>query len=334
MSMLLKYFLQIFLINIITNVIRIFHCVNFNNMHMNSQGNVLRTSNKIFPHFNNINNKKINQSNLYLFINYHHLYIQQKNINFFKNNNRIYSQYYKNEPFYNTSNPIFNYEILDLIKIYGRLADHSEHISQNISIDINKNKFNEVPKDSKNYNYTNSNSIKENENDGTKQSIIYRILKRVFYFFQGKNINDIKKKGYWFDHFLKYGEMNYADFKKSIKLLKFKWPKDAIFPSYNIFLFEKGISKNSDSPQIRTKVENYLQCQDINEHLLKTCFYCFGNGKEHITAYDVLDTFRKWHNYEKNKKKFKNNEKEGDYIDWFIFKNKIDLCAIKMHESV
>ncbi|CDU16919.1 conserved Plasmodium protein, unknown function [Plasmodium yoelii] len=331
--MLVKYFLQIFLISIITNVIRIFHCVNFNNMYMNSQNNILRTSNKFFPHLNNINNKKINQSNLNLFIKYHHLYIQQKNIHFFKNNNRIYSQYYKNEPLYNTSNPIFNYEILDIIKIYGRLADHSEHISHNISLDTNKNKL-KVSQDNKDYNYINNNSIEEDENDESKQNMIKYILKRVIYFFQGKNINDIKKKACWFDHFLKYGEMNYEGFKKNIKSLKFKWPKDAIFPSYNIFLFEKGLSKNSDSPQIRTKVENYLQLQDINEHVLKTCFYCFGNGKEYITAYDVLDTFREWHKNEKKKKNFKNNEKEGDYIDWFVFKNKIDLCAIKMHESV
>ncbi|VTZ67654.1 conserved Plasmodium protein, unknown function [Plasmodium chabaudi chabaudi] len=332
MSMLLKYFLQICLITIITKVIRISHCVNYNNMHMNSQGNILRSSNKFFPHANNINTKKINQSNLYLFIKHPHLYAQQKNIHLLKNNNRIYSQYYKNEPFYNTSNPIFNYEILDLIKIYGRLADHSDHISHNISIDINKNKTNELAKDNKDSNYANTNSIQANENGETNQSTINYIMKRVSYFFQGRNINNIKTKGCWFEHFLKYGEMNYTDFKKAIQVLKFKWPKDALFPSYNIFLFEKGLSKNSDSPQIRTKVENYLQCQDINEHLLKTCFYCFGNGKEHITAYDVLDTFRKWHNNEKNKN-FKNSEQEGDYIDWFIFKNKIDLCAIKMQES-
>ncbi|CRH03683.1 conserved Plasmodium protein, unknown function [Plasmodium relictum] len=261
-------------------------------------------------HLSSLNYK---QHKIYTYIKRPLLHINQRKLSYLKNNKNIYSKYYNNEPVYNTYNPILNYDVLDLIKVYGRLAEHSKYESLDIIINV------EVEKKKKYSNF----------------------LKKIFFFFKNHNHNDYNRV-LWFNHFSKYGKMNFTDFKNSLLQLKFKWPKDSIFPTYNIFLFEKGLSKNMDSPLIRKKVENYIQHQEINEEVLKSCFYCFSSGEEYITADDILNTFNEWKkddmNKKQNKKKkffffFKKYNTTNDSIDWFTFKNRIDLCTIKMHES-
>ncbi|CRG95954.1 conserved Plasmodium protein, unknown function [Plasmodium gallinaceum] len=253
------------------------------------------------------------QHKIYTYIKRPLLHINQRKLSYLKSNKNIYSKYYNNEPIYSTYNPILNYDVLDLIKVYGRLAEHSNYESLNIIINVN----------------------------GEKKKKYSDLFKNFFFFFKNNDHNNYNKV-LWFDHFSKYGKMNFTDFKNSLLKLRFKWPKDSLFPTYNIFLFEKGLSKNMDSPLIRKKVEKYIQHQEINEDVLKSCFYCFSSGKEYITADDILNTFNEWKENDKKKKKddkkksfsfFKKYNNTNDSIDWFTFKNNIDLCTIKLHES-
>ncbi|CAG9475390.1 conserved Plasmodium protein, unknown function [Plasmodium vivax] len=255
-------------------------------------------------------------------------HIHQRKINYLKNGSGIYSKYYNNEPVYNTYNPILNYEVLDLVKVFGRLAEHGQYESFNIAVDVGVNEEERLNGPDGQHGQTKRNT-----------SWLYKILAILKF----KNLYEHHKRGHWYWHFSQHGKMNFADFKKHLFLLKFKWPKDSLFPTYNIFLFERGLSKNADSPLIRSKVENYIQRQEINENLLKSCFFCFSEGKEYITARDILNTFLGWKKKgDKNERKerdtnffsfFKKATPEEDSIDWFTFKNKIDACTIRMHEG-
>ncbi|KJP88263.1 hypothetical protein AK88_02044 [Plasmodium fragile] len=265
----------------------------------------------------------------------HHAYIKpplfhihQRKINYLKNGNSIYSKYYNNEPVYNTYNPILNYEILDLVKVFGRLAEHGKYESLNIAVDVDINEQETL-------------NDPDGKNGQAKRNNSW--THKFVSIFKFKNFYEHDKRAYWYRHFAQKGKMNFEDFKKYLLLLKFKWPKDSLFPTYNMFLFEKGLSKNVDSPLIRSKVENYIQRQEINENLLKSCFFCFSEGKEYITAQDILNTFVGWKRKgDKNDRKdrhtnffsfFKKAKPEEDSIDWYTFKNKIDACTIRMHEA-
>ncbi|VWU51314.1 conserved protein, unknown function [Hepatocystis sp. ex Piliocolobus tephrosceles] len=278
-------------------------------------------------------------------IRYPYFYIQQRNINYLKNKNCTYSKYYSNEPVYNISNPILNYDVLDLIKIYGRLAEHSEYESVNIII----HKLNLKGEKDKG-----EIRVKTNETEKIKNNINILYTKILSFFNRPNNTthvsntnhnNDMLNKTHWFNHFLKYGKMNYEDFKKALLVLKFKWPKDAMFPSYNLFLFDKGLSKNMDSPLMRKKIEHFIQHDSINDNLLKVCFYCFSSGKDYLTANDILNTFILWNKHYKYQKKQTHNKKnsfsffekkknnEQHSIDWFTFKKNIDACTIQTYEQ-
>lgn len=314
LSMLLKYRCIILFLCIFRNNILV-HLIKMNKIHIQWNDKMINSYNKTLL----LNSLRKTKNNIFYatYIKTPFLHINQRKINYLKKDNHsIYSKYYNNEPVYNTYNPILNYDILDIIKVYGRLAEHSKYESLNINININEQDV----------------QVKENNNLFTK----------IFSFLKSKSTNDYNKV-YWFHHFLKCGKMNFNDFRNSLFKLKFKWPKDSIFPTYNIFLFEKGLNKNMDSPTIRKKVENYMQYQEINDNLLKSCFYCFSNGKEYITVYDILRTFNNW----KKISKHKNNDKpkglfsffkkehneEDESVDWFTFKKKIDLSTIQMYES-
>ncbi|GAW82786.1 hypothetical protein, conserved [Plasmodium gonderi] len=344
------------------------HSVKMKSLHVKFNESLHNCFNKI----TSSNSRHHKRNNVYAYLKHPYLHIHQRKINYLKNTNCIYSKYYNNEPVYNTYNPILNYDVLDVIKVYGRFAEHGYYESLNIIIDI---KDDEGIAGEKTYGMTNegkdtegkengiSDRGNENENrlsnDGTENE--NRLsnggkeknrseenkkgnnnwIDKFFTLIRFKDKNE-RKEIYWYRYFLKYGKMNFTDFKKHLLHLKFKWPKDSLFPTYNIFLFEKGLSKNVDSPHIRTKVENYIQHQEINENLLKTCFYCFSQGKEYITAQDILKTFIGWRKYDKNKHKeegskfwsfFSKGSRKPDSIDWFMFKNKIDSCTIRMHQE-
>ncbi|SBS97319.1 conserved Plasmodium protein, unknown function [Plasmodium ovale curtisi] len=352
-NLLRNCFLFLFLIHALTKIYMVTMSMKMNSLHMKLHDRLLNSRNKI-THFNSFNPKR---KNMNTFIRYPYLHINQKNINCLKNKSTssIYSQYYNNEPVYNTYNPILNYDILDLIKVYGRLAEHSEHESLNIVITLGKGQImgEEAAIEEAKYNGTVgekavnaadtadvTSTTPEAITKGVNEKPSSGLFRRALLLFKGE-VPSYYMKACWFYHFLKYGKMNFKDFKNSLLLLKFKWPKDSIFPSYNIFLFEKGLSKHMDSPLIRKRVEKYMQYQEINENLLKSCFYCFSGGKEYVTAYDILNTFIQWKINDKHKKKqentsifafFKKRNNMDNTIDWVTFKNKIDAYTVQMHE--
>ncbi|SCP02506.1 conserved Plasmodium protein, unknown function [Plasmodium malariae] len=344
-----NFYFLILLINVLTKIITSVNSVKMNSVHIKLNESLMNNCNKII-YVRFLHHK---YKNIYTYIRYPYLHINQRNINYLKTNNSIYSKYYNNEPVYNTYNPILNYDILDLIKVYGRLAEHGEYDSLNIVVNVGDSEGKEVE--------TREEAKKVGEvetgvgvGEGVESTIDVKStsemretkycmnpFKKLISFFKSSSKHDNKRVN-WFHHFLKYGKMNFTDFKNAILYLKFKWPRDSLFPSYNIFLFEKGLSKNSDSPLIRKKVEHYIQYQEINENLLKSCFYCFSDGKEYVTAYDILNKFIQW---KKNNKWKKENEKRSfflfirkynntdDSIDWYTFKNKIDSYTVHLYES-
>ncbi|SBT78634.1 conserved Plasmodium protein, unknown function [Plasmodium ovale] len=382
-------FLFLFLIHALTKIYMVAMSMKMNTSHIKLHDRLLSGCNKI-THLNLLCPKR---KNVNTFIRYPYMHINQKNINCLKNKSTssIYSKYYNNEPVYNTYNPILNYDILDLIKVYGRLAEHCEHESLNIVITLGENPIvgKEGAIEKATYcgmvgekavnaadtahvtsstpeattkattnattkattkattNATTKATTKATTNATTKattKAVHERtssgLFRRILLLFK-REVPSYYMRACWFYHFLKYGKMNFKDFKSSLLLLKFKWPKDSIFPSYNIFLFEKGLSKHMDSPLIRKRVEKYMQYQEINENLLKSCFYCFSGGKEYVTAYDILNTFIQWKINDKHKKKqenssifsfFKKRNNMENSIDWFTFKNKIDAYTVQMHE--
>lgn len=259
---------------------------------------------------------KPNEYRLNVFNNRPFLHINHKNINYSKRGTGIYSKYYNNEPIFNTYNPILNYDVLDIIKVYGRFADHAEHESLHINIKIKS----ETPE-------------------------TLSALQRFCHVFKNKR-NRNSSTPIWFNHFLKQGKMNFTEFKNALVQLKFKWPKDTLLITYSVFLFEKGLNKYADSPLIRKKVEHYMQYQDINPEVLKSCFYAFSSNKEYITVFDILDTFRKWNKQQsvpqkKENKKFfffknwvskKQESQNNEYINWITFKKNIDASTVERHE--
>lgn len=260
---------------------------------------------------------KPNEYKLNVFNNRPFLHIHHKNINYSKRGTGIYSKYYNDEPIFNTYNPILNYDVLDIIKVYGRFADHAEHESLDINIKI-KSESSETKNESQNF----------------------------FHVFKNKR-NPNSSIPIWFNHFLKHGKMNFTEFKNALIKLKFKWPKDTLLITYSVFLFEKGLNKYADSPLIREKVEKYMQYQDINPEVLKSCFYAFSSSKEYITVFDILDTFRKWNKQQstpqkKENKRFlffknwfsnKGTNKNKECINWSTFKKNIDASTIERHEA-
>ncbi|CEL94747.1 unnamed protein product [Vitrella brassicaformis CCMP3155] len=150
------------------------------------------------------------------------------------------------DPTFYSADPKFRYEVQDLIKIYGRLAEQTADWSTAVRT-------------------RRAGSVM---GGGTPPR--------------------------WEALFDEKPVLSKRSFKACVQQLPFRWPEEAKFPFYLLYSYEKGFSREPDSPELRQRVNDAAWKEPIRDEALEALFFSLAGDKLYLRKEDVSRQLQSW----------------------------------------